>query len=93
MTLLVQPHFDYSCSEILVYKSLNGLAPNYLPSKLPIVAGSPITLPLRDTNGKLVIPLPSSSEAPNVASEIVTKELLGHRIRRERVSNIIQLSV
>ena len=48
----------------MVYKSLNGLAPNYLRSKFTY-RSSVITYSLRDTNGKLAIPLPHTNLMKN----------------------------
>ena len=44
----------------MVYKSLNGLAPNYLGSKFT-ARSSVSSYSLRDTNGKLAIPLPRTN--------------------------------
>ena len=44
----------------MVYKSLNGLAPNYLRSKFTYHS-SVTTYSLRDTNSKLAIPLPHTN--------------------------------
>ena len=44
----------------MIHKSLNGLAPNYLRSTLTD-RSSVTTDSLRDTNGKLAIPLPHAN--------------------------------
>ena len=42
----------------MVYKSLNGLAPNYLSSRFIQRSDVITTYNLRDSDGKLAIPLP-----------------------------------
>ena len=46
----------------MVYKSLNGLAPNYLSSKF--IQRSEVII-LRDSDGKLAIPLPRTNYYKN----------------------------
>ena len=48
----------------MVYKSLNGLAPNYLRSKFT-ARSNVSSYSLRDTNGKLAIPLPHTNFMKN----------------------------
>ena len=48
----------------MVYKSLNGLAPNYLRSKF-VYHSSIINYSLRDTNDKLAVPFPHTNFMKN----------------------------
>ena len=49
---------------VMVYKSINGLAPNYLSSMF-LDRDSVTNYPLRDTEGKLAIPMPHTNFLKN----------------------------
>ena len=70
----------------MVYKSLKGLAPNYLSSKFIQRSDVITAYNLRDSDGKLAIPLPRTNYYKNSSaivvqsSGIVYPQLLGKQL-------------
>ena len=62
---------EISHKAVMVYKSLNYLATNYLSSKFSLHNNIFNSYKLRDSENKLAVPLPQTSNAIEIASATV----------------------